>query len=170
MKKTTLTALLAIILCATAQSQLKSQSPAEESASASLVRPGGWSGAGLSSFFGLLDPDRFHMRHSLSYNYLSAGGTGLSLANYTNSMFYNIAEPLDVRFDVTLQGSPFGPTAGANRGDLNKIYLSRAELNYRPWENVFLQFQYRELPYSAFRNPFDPFYYGSPWGDREFHR
>jgi hypothetical protein len=83
-------------------------------------------------------------------------------------MFYRIADPLDVRVDVTLQGSPFGPTAGMNRNDLSGIYLSRAELNYRPWDNVFFQVEYRELPYSAYlyRNPFDPFYSGSPWGDR----
>ena len=101
MKKTTLTALLAIILCATAQSQLKSQSTAEESASASLVRPGGWNGAGLSSFFGLLDPDRFHMRHSLSYNYLSAGAPAFTGELHQFDVRHR---DLDVRFDVTLQG------------------------------------------------------------------
>lgn len=163
-----ITLLLAGLLSAPAAAQLKSQARAGESASPGLVRPagtGGW-GGGLSSFFGLLDPDRFLMRHTLSYNYLSAGGTGLSTASYTNSMFYSIADPLNVRFDVTLQGSPFGPTAGADRNDLNRIYLSRAELNYKPWDNVFLQLQYRELPYSFYRNPFDPWYYGSPWGER----
>jgi len=71
-----------------------------------------------------------------------------------------------VRFDVTLQGSPFGPTAGAARGDLNRLYLSRAELNYRPTDNLFLQFQYRQLPYSVDRALFDPWYYSAPWGDR----
>ena len=168
MKKAALIAALAAVLSMPAAAQLKNQSSSDRSASASLVRPGGggaW-GGGLSSFFGLLDPDRFLMRHTLSYNYLSAGGNGLSVANYTNSMFYRIADPLNVRFDVTLQGSPFGPTGGADRGDLNRIYLSRAEMNYRPWENVYLQFQYRELPWSVYRNAFDPWYYGSPWGDR----
>ena len=168
MRNPLLILILIALCCATAGSQLKSASSAEQSASASLVHPGGGSGwgGGLSSFFGLLDPDRFLMRHTLSYNYMSAGGTGLSMASYTNSMFYRIADPLNVRFDVTLQGSPFGATAGADRKDLNKIYLSRAELNYRPWENVYLQLQYRELPYSYYRNAFDPWYYGNPWGDR----
>ena len=170
MKKTSLTVVLTVVLCASATAQLKTQSPAERSASASLVRPGGagsggW-GGGLSSFFGLLDPDRFLMRHTLSYNYMSAGGSGLSMASYTNSMFYSIADPFNVRFDVTLQGSPFGSTAGADRRDLSRIYLSRAEMNYRPWENVYLQLQYRELPYSPYRNYIDPWYFGNPWGDR----
>ncbi len=152
----------------------------EQSAAASLVRPGGagsagsngsgsW-GGGLSSFFGLLDPDRFLMRHTLSMNYMSAGGSGLSLASYTNSMFYKIADPLNVRVDVTLQGSPFGTPAGVDRNALNKIYLSRAEMNYRPWENVYLQLQYREMPYSPYRNYFDPWYSTDPMGDRPFQR
>jgi hypothetical protein len=171
--KTTLSILFVLLLTAavstTAFAQLKSQSHADESASSAMVRQssGSW-GGGLSSFFGLLSPDRFTMRHTFGLNYMSSGGTGLSMASYTNSMFYRIADPLDVRVDVTLQGSPFGPTAGMDRNELSGIYLSRAELNYRPWDNVFLQFQYREMPYSAYynRNPFDPFYYGGPWGDR----
>jgi hypothetical protein len=167
MKTTLLTAVLAVVLAAPSSAQLKSHSTEERSASASLVRPSGagsW-GGGFSSFFGLLDPDRFLMRHTLSYNYMTAGGAGLSVASYTNSMFYSIADPLNVRFDVTLQGSPFGPTAGAGRGDLSRLYLSRAELNYRPSDNLFLQLQYRELPYTLYRGYFDPWYY-SPWGDR----
>ena len=168
--KTTISILLvlAAVLATSASAQLKSQMHADESASASMVRqsPGTW-GGGLSSFFGLLDPNRFMMRHSFALNYLSAGGTGLSMASYTNSMFYRIADPLDVRVDVTLQGSPFGPTAGMDRNDLSGIYLSRAELNYKPWDNVFMQFQYRQMPYSLYYgNPFDPFSYGHPWGDR----
>jgi hypothetical protein len=171
--KTTISILLSLTLAAvfstTALSQLKSQSHADESVATSMVRPGGagsW-GGGFNSFFGLLSPDRFMMRHTFGLNYMSAGGSGLSMASYTNSMFYRIADPLDVRVDVTLQGSPFGPTAGMNRNDLSGIYLSRAEVNYRPWDNVFLQFQYREMPYSYYyRSAFDPFYYGNPWGDR----
>jgi hypothetical protein len=166
MMKSTILVLLVAVIGSSAAAQLKPRSPAEESAAASLVRPGGGQGTGLSSFFGLLNPDRFLMTHTLSYNFLSAGGTGLSVASYTNSMFYSIADPLNVRFDVTLQGSPFGPTAGVNRSDLNRIYLSRAELDYRPWENVYLQLQYRELPWSYYRNSFDPMYFGNTPGER----
>ena len=170
MMKTTFSILvfLAVIPVATASAQLKSQAHQDESASAAMVRqaPGTW-GGGLSSFFGLIDPNRFMMRHSLAFNYMSAGGSGLSMASYTNSMFYRIADPLDVRVDVTLQGSPFGSTAGYERNDLSGIYLSRAELNYRPWDNVFMQFQYRQLPYSYYYGyPFDPYFRGNPWGDR----
>jgi len=98
--------------------------------------------------------------------HMSAGGTGLSVASYTNSMFYKIADPLEVRMDITLQGSPFGPTAGADRNNLSKLYVSRLQMNYQPWKDVFLQLQYRESPYFFNRDFTDPFTFGHPWGDR----
>ena len=134
----------------------------EQSASVSMVRPG----VGLSSFFGLFNSENFLMNHTLSYSYLNAGGTGLSVASYTNSMFYQLADPLSVRMDITLRGSPFGSTAGADRNNLSKIYLSRVELNYQPWKDVTLQLQYRESPFYSTRNFYDPFYSGQSWGDR----
>ncbi len=41
--------------------------------------------------------------------------------------------------------------------DLSKIYLSRAELNYRPWDNFMVNIQYRQMPYGG--------YWGSPFYD-----
>lgn len=140
--------------------QLKSQSEAELSASRSLIHPA----SGLSNFFGLLNSENFRMRHSFSMNYMTAGGRGLSIADYTNSMFYKIADPLNLRFDVTLQGSPFGQYGSAQQNDLSKIYISRAELNYRPANDVYISLQYRQLPfnYYGFSNPF---YNNHRWGD-----
>ena len=160
--KTVLIFCMVVLVTAAGSAQLKTQNPPEQSVAHSLVRPGG----NLSSFFGLLNPDNFMMRHNLSYSYMSYGGTGLSVASYTNSIFYKIADPLNVRFDVTLQGSPFGPTAGADRNHLNRVFLSRAEINYQPWEDFFIQVQYRELPYSSFRDLYNPFSYGLFRGDR----
>ena len=98
------------------------------------------------------------MRHSASFNYVSSGGMGLSMATYTNSMFYKISDPLNVRFDLSLQGSPFGQYGAANQGDFSRLYLSRAEMNYQPWENVHLKLLYRELPYGYYRW-FQPSFY-----------
>jgi hypothetical protein len=160
--KTFIIAAFCLLFASGAGAQLRSRTIQDQSASISMVRPG----AGLSSFFGLLNPDNFLMKHTLSYSYLNAGGTGLSVASYTNSMFYQIADPLNVRMDITLQGSPFGPTAGADRNNLSKLYVSRVELNYQPWKDVFLQLQYRESPYFSYRDFGDPFGFGPSWGDR----
>jgi hypothetical protein len=133
-----------IVSMSCASGQFKSQENQESSPAQYLVHPA----TSISSFFGFFNPDNFMMRHNFSFSYLSAGGSGLSLAAYTNSMFYKISNPLNVRFDVTLQGSPFGQYGSAQQSDLSKLYLSRAELNYHPSENFFVKVQYNQMPFS----------------------
>ncbi len=157
MKKICLVLMVLFLLSVVAPAQFKSQAE-QPSVSQSLVRPT----TGINSFLGLLNPNNFMMRHNFSLSYMSSGGTGLSIASYTNSMFYKIADPLNVRFDVTLQGSPFGPAAYQN--SLSGVFLSRAELNYKPWENFLIKFEYNHLPmnYYGLSNPwYNP--YSSPF-------
>ncbi|TLY28898.1 MAG: hypothetical protein E6K56_09165 [Ignavibacteria bacterium] len=137
--------------------QLRSQDEQPLSAAQSLVRPT----ASISEFLGLLNPDNFMMRHSFSLSYLSSDGRGISMASYTNSMFYKIADPLNVRFDLTLQGSPFGQYGSLSQTSLNKLFVSRAELNYRPSDNMFLKLEYNQIPFNSFRGfypPYAPYY------------
>src|SRR5437016_4946506 len=103
MKRITALTVVVIMLTVSAPAQFKSQVENQPSASQSLVHQN----TSINSFLGLLNPDNFMMRHSFSFSYLTAGNTGLSIASYTNSMFYKIADPLNVRCDLTLQGSPF---------------------------------------------------------------
>ena len=140
--------------------QFKSQEEQQPSPAQYLVRPA----TSINSILGFFNPDNFMMRHNFSFSYLSSGGTGLSLASYTNSMFYKIADPLNVRFDLTLQGSPFGQYGSAQQSDLSKLYLSRAELNYRPSENVFVKIEYNQLPLSYWGSY--PYSSGYMWGDK----
>lgn len=156
-------ALLLVCVCARpAGAQLKSQDEQPVSAAQSLVHPA----PTIGSFLGLINPDNFSMRHNFSFSYLSAGGAGVSLASYTNSMFYRIADPLNLRFDLTLQGSPFGDRSAFGGGSLSKLYLSRAELNYRPAENMFVKLQFSQSPWNYY-NGFDtPYSLSDPWGDR----
>lgn len=130
--------------------QFKSQVE-KSSVAQSLVQPG----VSLNSLFGLIDPANFMMKHNLSMSYMSFNGTGLSLASYTNSIFYKISDPLNVRFDVTMQGSPLGQSAYQNA--LSGVFLSRAELNYKPWENFLIKFEYNQLP-ASFYGRYNPWY------------
>ena len=152
--------LVVLTLAINASAQFKSQENQQTSVAQSLVHPP----TSINSFLGFLNPDNFLMRHNFAFSYLSSGGTGMSLASYTNSMFYKISDPLNVRFDLTLQGSPFGQYGAASRNDLSRLYLSRAELNYHPWENVFVKLQYRQIPfgYYGYRSPFNS---SLMWGD-----
>jgi hypothetical protein len=108
--------------------------------------------------FGWFDPSKFSMHHSVSFSYQTMGGQGMSVGMYTNSMMYQFAENLNARADVSLMYSPFSSlgVAGGKKNDLSSVYLSRAEVNYRPWENVLFQVQYRQIPWGSL--------YGSPFG------
>jgi hypothetical protein len=115
-----------------------------------------------SFLFGWFDPEKFHMRHTFDLSYQSFGGQGLSLGTYTNSMTYEFAQNLDARADVSLSYSPFNSFStfgGTKKNDLSSLYLSRAQLNYRPWENVMVQIQYRQIPYGSYY--YSPF--SNPW-------
>lgn len=156
--KSLLLVILALFAPNVSRAQLKSQDAQPASASESLVHPA----ASINSFLGLLNPDNFMMRHNFSLSYLSVGGEGISTASYTNSMFYRIADPLNLRLDLTLQGSPFGGSGSFSQGNFNKLFISRAEVNYKPANNMFLRLEYKQIPFSYYpgvTSPFGPGYY-----------
>jgi hypothetical protein len=41
-------------------------------------------------------------------------------------------------------------TPGGKKNDLSKIFLSNAEVNYRPWDNFQIRLQYRQAPYGTY--------------------
>ena len=143
-----------------APAQFKSQA-AEEN----RVSEGIYSQPSSSGFFGWFDASKFSMHHSFSMSYMTlGGGQGMSLGTYTNSMMYEFSDKLNARADVSLSYSPYnsfssGP-AGSRRNDLSGLYLSRAELNYHPWENASIQLSFRQVPYGSY-SYYSPFY--NPW-------
>lgn len=131
--------LVSVCLSLTTIAQFKQQVESRPNVGESLIRP---EGSGL--MFGWFDPSRLTMHHSYSLSYMTTAGQGLSVGMYTNSMFYRIADPLDVQVDISLMHSPYN-SFGTTR-DFSGLVLSRAQLNYRPAENMLLQIQYRQLP------------------------
>jgi len=151
---------LMVVGAAVAPAQFKSQAQEE-----SRVSQGMYGQSTSSWLFGWFDPSKFTMRHSFEMSYMTFGsGQGLSLSTYTNSMMYEFSDKLNARADVSLSYSPFNslPSAlGSKKNDFSGIYLSRAELNYRPWENTRIQLSFRQLPYGgySFYSPFlNPWY------------
>ena len=138
-----------------AGAQFKSQAEQSPSISGGLIRE-----PGSSLFMGWFNPERFRMSHSFSLSYQTGGGEAFSLGTYTNSMMYQFAENLNARADVSLSYSPYNSfSTFNNKNDLSSVYLSRAQLDYKPWDNVLVQFQFRQHPYV---NPYySPFY--NPW-------
>jgi hypothetical protein len=151
-----LAALLVVLVQSDARGQFKSQVEEQARISDAFIHD-----PGPSLLFGWFDPNRFHMNHSIMMSYQSFAGGGISLGTYTNSMRYDFAENLSARADVSMSYSPYNSFAGSGQNDLSGIYLSRAEVNYMPWDNVFLQVQYRNMPFGYGYGYYSPFY--SPW-------
>ncbi len=103
-----------------------------------------------NDWFNLFNPNNFQMHHTYSASYSMFGGNGLALQRYTNTMIYQFAPNLDARVDLSLQNSPYSTFDYRLQNQFSKAYLSRAEINYRPWENTVIRLQYRELPYSYY--------------------
>lgn len=151
---------LVLAAVAAAPAQFKTQVEQESRVSAGMVQQ-----STPSFLFGWFNPEKFTMRHSFSMSYQTMGGEGMSLGTYTNSMMYEFADNLNARADLSLSYSPYNSFSGAfgknQNSSLSSIYLSRAELNYRPWENVSVHLQFRQLPHGMYYSPFSSYY--SPW-------
>ena len=115
-----------------------------------------------NALFGFLNSDDFIMRHSFSLNYTSFAGQGVSLTNYTNSMFYRLMNNLNVQLDVSVMYSPYSTLGDQFQKDISGIYVSNAAINYYPWNNFSVHLQYSAMPYGyGFYNPY--FGYGNPF-------
>ena len=112
-----------------------------------------------NNLFGFLSSENFHMNHEFSMSYSAFGSDGIALGVYTNKMLYNFSNNLNVQADVSFVNSPYS-TLGQNfQNSLNGIYLSKAAVNYKPWDNFYISLQYRQLPYSY--SPYSGYYGGS---------
>ena len=156
--KTIVPLLLAVLLVnGIAFAQFKTKMNDEPSVSQSLVRS---DDSGL--LFGWFDPGKLKMSQSFSLSYQTFGNQGLSLGVYTNSLSYQISNPLSVQMDVSVVHSPYSSLGNDFTKSLSGIYLSRAELNYKPSDNMLFQIQYRQLPASLYYGGYG--YGGSYWG------
>jgi hypothetical protein len=132
--------------------QFRSQPEARSSVTESMIRQ---DDGGL--LFGWFDPSRFTISNSYSLSYTTSGGRGFSLGTLTSSLAYQISNPLSVQFDVSLMHSPYNNLGGNFAKDISGVYLSRAEMNYRPSKNTLFQIQFRQLPAMYWLNNSDRF-------------
>jgi hypothetical protein len=112
-----------------------------------------------TDWFSFFNPDHFQMRHTYSASYTSFDGQGIALQRYTNSMMYQFAPNLNARVDVSFQNSPYSTLDSRLQSKFSSVYLNRAEISYRPWENTQISLSYRQLPYSYYG-----YGYYSPFG------
>lgn len=123
-----------------------------------------------NSLFGFINPDNFSMHHTFNMSYTAAGSFGMALGAYTNSMAYKLTDNLNVETDISVVNSPYNSMNSKEfANQFNGVYLSRAQINYKPSENMTIMLQYRQLPAGSFY-PYS--YYGnnSFYGNNPFYR
>jgi len=104
--------------------------------------------------FGFINPENFFMRHSYSMSYSTGGNYGLALGVYTNSMFYKVADNLNIQVDASLVHSPYSSYGKDHQNQINGIYLSKAQIDYKPWDNFHFLIQYRSIPNNYYFSPY----------------
>jgi hypothetical protein len=157
MKKLTIYLALIIIATSYSISQLKTDLDNKDSGYPTILK------SQENTILGLFNPENFSMKHSYSMSYSSFGGNGIALGIYTNSMSYKFNDQLNVKTDISLIHSPFSSYSKGVTDQLTGLYLTKAELNYKPYDNFIIQLRYDRIPY----NSYDPFY--SSYGRRSFY-
>jgi hypothetical protein len=157
----TMKQLIAGILCIclwgtdAAFSQFKQRGEQAPPVSGSFIKP-----QDQTDWFSFFNPNNFQMRHSYSMSYSTIGGRGMALQQYTNTMTYAFSSNLDARVDISMQNSPYNTFESRLQNQFNKVFISSAELNYRPWENTTIKLSYRELPFNYMMSGYSPYYNG----------
>jgi hypothetical protein len=154
MKKYFVLMIVLTIVAMDSNAQFKSKSSEQPNVADSFIHP--QSSSDWLSFF---NPNNFEMHHTYSANYITSGGQGLALQRYTNTMMYQFAPNLNARFDVSLQNSPYSTLDYRLQNQFSKAFISRAEINYKPWDNTILRISYQQAPFgygafSSYRNGF----------------
>jgi hypothetical protein len=126
----------------------------------------------FGSLLGFINPDNFSMHHSFGLSFASFGGNGnMALGVYTNSMSYKFSDRLNVETDISLVNTPYNSYGPEFTKQINGVYISRAQLNFKASDNMNIMIQYRNVPggyYSQYGygglSPFDRGGYLNNWG------
>ena len=95
----------------------------------------------------LFDPERFDMSYGLSMSMMSNGQNMYSLTGLTNRISYLVMDNLKIDANIILYKSqmPF-QNQDKFRNLLDIAY--DAGITYKPTDNSFLQFRFKNIPYS----------------------
>ncbi|MFC2133230.1 hypothetical protein ACFLTH_01315 [Bacteroidota bacterium] len=129
------------------------------------VRDGIINNSPSSLLLGFINPDNLQINHSMSMSYTSFGNQGIALGVYTGSLMYKFNDKLDLQIDASVVNTPYSSYGQEHADHINGVYLSRAQLNYRPSEDMHITIQFNRIPYGYYR----PYYRISPFGSSMFN-
>jgi hypothetical protein len=131
------------------------------------VKSGILNNSSSGSLLSFINPDNFSMNHSFEMSYSAFGGGGMALGVYTNSMSFKFNDQLKLETDLSLVNSPYNSFGKDFSKNINGVYLSRAQLTYKPMDNMSIMVQYRQLP-GGYYSPFGYTGYSSFFRDNFF--
>lgn len=133
--------LIILLVPLLAMAQLKEQTKAPDFSSI-LEQPAN------SFLFGLLDPSKVHMNHTLSMSFGMAGGQQMLQNSYLNTMLFNLSDKVTLRTDLGILSTPYH-TFKSNSLDKPQFF-GGAELNYQVSDNAFIQLRFESVPYTNY--------------------
>lgn len=159
--------LLALALRAAPLAAAEATATAAPSAvsAAAIPNAAGSGGLGLP-LYGLFDPSRLTWSQSLSFGYSSGAGYGGTSGLYTSSFAYRIADPLRLKVDIGAHLTPAAHGYGQTQG----VFLQGLSLDWRPFKNSVVHFQYQDCRSPLQWNGYSRYgYYGTdPFGFEPF--
>jgi hypothetical protein len=95
----------------------------------------------------LLNPERLQMSHSygVMYFYSSGQKKGDLLGLYQNRLSYRLSPRLNVQVGLGFLHHPLA-TFSENSTIRNQALMTAFQVDYRPFANIFIHFQYQSLP------------------------
>ena len=109
-----------------------------------------------SSFIGgFLNPEKFHMHHTVSMSFGSFFGQSMMLSSYINSMEYQFSKNLWLQANLGIMSSPYN-TFGKNFYLNKPQFFGSAQLNYRLNDKTSFMFRIESSPWG--------YGYGSGYG------
>lgn len=105
---------------------------------------------GSDVLFGLIDPSKLNMHHSVSMSYGAFGSNGMMLNTYMNYMDYQVTDKLMIRTNLGVMASPYN-TLGENFYLNKPRIIGGAQLEYKMSENSSVFFQIQSQPYYYYR-------------------
>jgi hypothetical protein len=102
---------------------------------------------GTSGGVSLLNPERFQMSQSygISYSYISGQGKGDLLGLYQNRLSYRFSPRLNVQVGLGFLHRPVA-SLSENSAIRNQALMTAFQVDYRPFDNIFIHFSYQSLP------------------------
>jgi hypothetical protein len=106
-----------------------------------------------NTFLSFMNPESFHMSHSISASYSALGnGNGIMLNSYINTIDMKLTDNLYLRTNIGIMSSPYN-TLGTNFRLNKPQFFGGAEFRYKLTDNSSILLRVNYSPFQTYNNP-----------------